>query len=193
MISCIFGDHKFKPRNDKDKICYNCYMSRKDDLIEILHKKEDAYQYTIFNVDQVEEAEKFISELCKKDPINSVVGLEGVLNTVEDWRGFTKSVAVCEHVNKLSLARVNAREDIWNRIEKEQIVWGCLIFNRGPYKDMKKSNNFTEKGSKAWVCSLVNPEMFIDCHWDHINSVKSIDISTRKFNLDGDLFALICF
>lgn len=192
MSKCSLCKKSFDAKNNKQKCCYDCFINRRDDLIEILHEKDNQMQFRIFTVDQINEAEKFLSELCV-EYIDTVVDFDRVLDTIEDWRGFTKNVVVCLHANKFNESRIEAREKIWDRIESEQIKWGCMIFKRGSYDDVKNSNNFTEEGSKAWVCSIVKPRLFIDDCWDHVNSVSSLGIDSHRFKPNDDLFALICF
>ena len=91
-------------------------------------------------------------------------------------------ICIISFVGKYSETRIEALEDIKNRIETGQVDFGVLVFKRGK-GGTDNSNTFHEAGSKAWVNSLLkinNKAIFIDDSEDHVLSVRSANIENLK-------------
>ena len=187
MTKCVFCNKEFEARNNREKCCRTCFLARKDDLIEIIHQG-DKIQANIFKEDGDEAAVAFLGKL---EAPTCVADLHNVLDTTNPKENFGPGIVCCSFVGKLSEMRTLARKEIVARIKAGQISWGCLVFKRGPRENREIANAFNELGSKAWVCSVLKPKLFVDDAWDHINSVKSVGIRAVKFRPSDDLAQLL--
>lgn len=168
--------------------CKECRSKRQDDILEYV----TVNNFQIFTEKQLADAEKFL----KKQKANVRLDLHKTLNTISvNTKLPTDSTCCVSYVGCLTATRVDAREEIMERIQKGQIQFGVLVFKRGNPKNENR-NSFTEIGSKAWFNSLVRSDvdipLFIDDSEDHVLSVGCIaNVNSVQIKPGNSLLDLI--
>jgi len=170
---CLLCEKQFKDLNKRTVMCQDCKDIRSKDLIEVIYKNGAGVESRIFTSEKQQDAEAFLATFGNS---HIVVDLHGVLGTVEEDVVLPKSdedvISCCSYVGRYTTTRYDAYQDIFDRVESGQIVWGVLVFNRGnPRKE--SADAYHEVGSKAWYCKIVNAALFCDDSLDHIRSVES--------------------
>jgi len=166
--------------------CKECRKQRQDDILEFIIGDS----FSIYAIEQLDDAEKLLKTL--KSDLR--LDLHKTLDTISSNTKLPVKNACCvSYVGCLTVTRLDAREEIMERIKNNQIQFGVLVFKRGSPKNENR-NSFTEIGSKYWFNSLVRSDtkisMFIDDSEDHvlsvgcIDNIKSIQIKPREHLLN---------
>jgi hypothetical protein len=156
----------------------------RDDLVELIYKKDGQMKCEVFTNKTVKTAEKML----KTFTANIRLDYHGVIDLTEvndplipkDKRDKYQICAI-SFTGTQSEQRMKTREDIMKRIESGQINFGIINFVR--CYDKKQCSTFKEPGSKAWVNSLIRTgsgAIFIDDSNDHYQSVQSLNIKNLK-------------
>lgn len=181
-----------KPKNFRQSTAF-CHDHRKlysKDVLEII-TPDGTQRFPNLN-HQIKLAEEILSKLPS---IDVRLDLHNVLDKTEFNDSLVqKGITVCgiSYVGNLTMTRIQARNEMRDRIESGQIAFGLLVFRRGARKGTpEERNNFHEPGSKAWANSYIPLDsngLFVDDSIDHVESVKSkkIDnLDTNHFKGDG--------
>lgn len=134
------------------------------------------------NVDALKKTLKKL-DFVKNVPLR--LDLHDVLDTTEPDEMLSKSrICGISYVGRRSKLRIDAQNEFKDRISKNQILFGVLVFKRG--KD--KHTPFMDVGSKAWFNILLDNScdpLFIDDSLDHVVSVNSVGVhSIQMFQQD---------
>ncbi len=180
--------------------CKPCRKERNKDLLVLI---ESDNKITIYQEEQVEEAETALNKL----EANVRLDLHKTLDTIHELDSLvvkTKSghmLTFCciSYVGHSTITRMEAQEEISLRISTGQISWGALVFKRGSRKDPEAASCFTVPGSKAWFnkhtsanSELSNVKVFVDDSDDHVNSVDTlVDVQSRLLNGGHSLIKLL--
>lgn len=149
--------------------CNNCIVDRKKDIVEIITPNGcTRYQ----NVLDAEEALGNFTANVRLD-LHNVLDLIGV---GEELKYNIEDCCCISFVGQITPIRVQARNEIIERIKSGQIAFGALVFKRGNRRKPVEGHTFTEVGSKAWFNKHVKATwdncIFADDSTDHVDSVK---------------------
>ncbi len=176
-----------KNRSAPIAFCRPCRKIHSKDIIEIITSK-----LVIYSEKDLLQAEQALLDLPGTD---IRLDYHGVLDTIsEDIKLGDGSNNICciSYVGQLTTTRINAREDMMNRMKSNQISYGILVFKRGSRRFPEAGDKFVDPGSKAWANKLIssnsaNP-IFIDDSTDHVRSVQFAGIDSYLFSpSDGNL------
>jgi len=163
--------------------CKNCRKKHSKDILELIIGDE----IIIYTTSQVNEAEDSLSAL----EADFRLDLHKTLDTIPNDIQLPRSSCCVSYVGQLTATRIEARNDIKNRIKSGQIKFGALVFARGSKRD--KNKIFTNVGSKAWFNKLVKSDrpVFVDDSDDHVSSVESIGVPSFQIFPDQDLLKIL--
>jgi hypothetical protein len=116
--------------------------------------------------------------ILKTLPPTSVrLDYHGVLDTIPSSEPLPEGHTYCvvSYVGFNGEKHMQTRNELQQRIQKGQILFGVLVFKKG-YKRQEK-RTFTQPGSKAWVNANLSEEVgkptyFIDDHKEHLLSTQ---------------------
>ena len=165
--------------------CKPCRKKHSKDILEII--TEDSF--TVYNRSQVEEAEADLAELKAELRLD----LHKTLDTLPFDTELSASTCCVSYVGQLTSTRIQAREEIQERIRTGQLKFGALVFARGPRKNPEACNSFTDVGSKAWFNKLVKGEnpIFVDDSEDHVLSVEGVGVQSIQLFSDQHLLLVL--
>lgn len=164
--------------------CGPCRKLRGKDIIETIMIGKDGSEYYTYYKD----ANDAITEL-QRMKADVRLDLHKTLDTLSpNTKLPIDSVCCISFVGQFTKTRIDARNDIINRIKNQQIRFGVLVFKRGPKNNDTLCNNFHEIGSKAWVNHYLGHDseniIFVDDSDDHVSSVKSMNTNINSLRLD---------
>lgn len=94
----------------------------------------------------------------------------------------TKMV-VLSYIGTSQSTLTDAVSDVKERIKTGQVVFGVFCFHRG-----HRGAVTTEEGSKAHVCQILKPILFLDDALDHVKSVDTLGVQTHRFLKGSEKF-----
>lgn len=151
----------------------------KNDIVEIIFKKDGEINYKIFKNIQLAET------ILQKYYANIRLDYHGVVDKTQIDQKLTDNknnkICVISYVGKYSDKRLSTRLDIINRIKSGQVDFGILIFKR--CREFPQCNVFHQEGSKAWANKFIkmsDKAIFLDDSEDHYHSVKNLNIPNLK-------------
>lgn len=148
--------------------CDPCQVDRKLDIVEII-TIDGSKRYK-----DVKEAEAALSILS----CDVRLDLHNVLDLIPVETKLKYNDCCCvSFVGSTSQIRVQAAQEIKQRIQSGQIKFGALVFKRGNRRKPKEAHTYTAVGSKAWFNKCVksnNNPIFMDDSDDHVNSVQHL-------------------
>jgi len=157
--------------------CKDCRKEREDDIIKKIEEK-------------LRTLPMYKADLR--------LDLHNTLNTIAPTTELpTKSACCISYVGKFIVTRIQAMQEIRERMDAGQIKFGVLVFKRASNRDSPEiKNRFTEIGSKAWFNKILPAEdeskkLFIDDSEDHVESVRSIGVHSVQINPGESLLSLI--
>lgn len=150
--------------------CSKCRSVRNKDLMELIYPNTDNQMFT-----KIEDAEAALTGLSANVRLDLHKTLDTVSSKVKLPYGASECCCI-SFVGQLTVTRVEARNEIIQRIKDGQISFGALVFKRGSRKKPEEAMRFVEPGSKAWFNSKLPfsaPHLiFVDDSDDHVESVK---------------------
>ncbi len=124
--------------------------------------------------DQIEESVAILKTL---PPTSVRLDYHGVLDTLSPNKQLPEGYTYCviSYVGFNGEKHMQTRNELQQRIQNGQILFGVLVFKKG-YK-RKEKRAFTQPGSKAWVNANLSEEVgkptyFIDDHKEHLLSTQ---------------------
>lgn len=165
--------------------CKTCRKKHSKDILEIVNENT----FTIYKDSEIEEAEASLKNL----EADIRLDLHKTLDTINSDIMLPRSTCCISYVGRLTSTRINARQEIQERIRSGQLLFGALVFARGSRKTPVESNKFKEPGSKAWFNQLIKgtDPLFIDDSDDHVLSVESIGVRSLQLYSGENLLSLI--
>jgi hypothetical protein len=184
-VECAKGFEKSKKTYVDLAYCKDCRKNHSKDILEIVTVDE----FRIFDSSQIDDAEAALSEL----EADFRLDLHLTLDTIPIDAKLPGSSCCVSYVGQLTTTRISAREEIQERIKSGQLLFGALVFARGPRKNPDVCNAFKEVGSKAWFNLLVKSDnpLFVDDSDDHVLSVESVGIRSIQIYPDQNLLDLM--
>jgi hypothetical protein len=177
--------------------CKECRKIRGTDLIEIILPNQPSVIYQQHEVENAETMLKSLNADIRLDLHKTLdtVSAETKLFTTETQKAQKAQKTCCcvSYVGMFTSTRLNARDDITNRIRCGQISFGVLVFKRG----RDDNTPFVDIGSKAWFnkqlpCTTIQENaLFIDDSMDHVISVKAIGIKSILITPQKQLLKLL--
>jgi hypothetical protein len=195
-VECAECNQPYKTSN-KTRVpvafCKPCRKIRGKDLLTLIRfvHKSKKVQIEVVNYSDQDIAEKQLSMLTSDLRLD----LHKTLDTISPSIKFPMGYVCCvSYVGRLTKTRIEAQRDIINRMQKNQITFGALVYNRGSEKSGNR-NDFTEPGGKAWFNRLVNSNisepLFVDDSEDHVLSVRSIGVRSIQIKPQMKLLKLL--
>lgn len=171
-------EYRHKIRLHPSSLCYNCYISHRDDLLEVIlpmssvapsaaplaaplamalpsEQPDTGRKTIIFKKDQQQEAEEWLSTkiaILRLDLEGVCSLLDHQVKIVEDLK--ETPVCIISYVGRGTDTRLGAREDVIKRVQSGQVSFGLLLFERGREQDPNHerfADKFHLPGSKAWA------------------------------------------
>lgn len=144
------------------------------DLLEVI-ETQTTRSYT-----NIQKAQHHLQSL----PETSVrLDFHGVLDTLLPSQPLPSHHTYCviSFVGPTGITRNLVRQQIQERIETGQILFGVLVFQKGYTRQEKRS--FIAPGGKAWVHAQLpklptSPIYFLDDHMEHIRSAQTLAPTT---------------
>ena len=95
-------------------------------------------------------------------------------------------LVVLSYIGSSPATIIKAVKDIKHRIASGQVAFGVLNFNRKMGRG--KDRIITVEGSKAHACQKMAAVLFLDDAMDHVDSAKSLEITSVHFLRDSQNF-----